>query len=216
MPLNDEIQKMISEYCLRDLPGDINWHIEQFSFINDINLQKYLGRAYYSARYISKLMEAIQVSGDEIHPFIKFQIIQYASIYEAVITHLLWKNFSTHPEVLSLQTHKAYKPVAAFGKLVTMKYEDEIIYPCIYRDSKTSRNSISFGDKVDCAIRIGFVDTLYSKDIKDFYILRNLAHLENEADKQIEVELAQSRNAFWRMKPFLEKITIFLSDSTIE
>ena len=207
MPLQKEIRDSVSAYCKQDLPGDLQWHIDQFSFIGDAELKKRLGRAFYSARYISKLMEALQVDGDEIHPFVKFQIIQYASIYEAVIAHLLWNQFKAHPEVQQLQTHKAYKPINALGSLTSMRYGDEDLFTCVYRNEKTQRNSISFKDKVDCAVRIGFVDANYSEDIKLIYELRNLAHIETEAEKQIEVEITQSKKAYRKIKPFLETIS---------
>ena len=34
-----------------------------------------------------------------------------------------------------------------------------------------------------------------------------LAHLEAEAKRQIEVELEEAKMGYWRMKPFLEKIS---------
>lgn len=206
MPLSEEIRTIIHDYCKRDLPGDLQWHVEQFLFIDDDELRKRLGRVFYSARYLSKLMEATLAAGDEIHPFIKFQIMQYASIYEAVVTYLLWKRYSQHPEVLLLQTHKSYKPVAALGKLTKMTFDNEEIFHCVYRDSKTPKNSIPFKDKVDCAVRIGFISAAYAEDIKKLYELRNLAHIETEAEKQIEVEIEQAKTGYWRIKPFLDKI----------
>jgi len=206
MPLTEAVREEIDLYCKRDLPGDLQWHIDQFSFISELELQKRLGRAFYSARYISKLMEALFFQGDELHAFIKFQIIQYASIYEAVISNLLWGRYKDHQEVKSLQTHKAYKPVAALGKLTAVTFDNEAVFTCVYRDAKTPRNSIPFKDKVDCAIRIGFLDATYSEEKKLLYELRNLAHIETEAEKQIEVEIEQAKNGYWRMKPILEKI----------
>ena len=154
MPLEQEIRDTINDYCKRDLAGDINWHINQFNFIDDIDLKNKLGRAYYSARYMSKLMEATYASGDEIHPFVKFQIIQYASIYEAVTSYLLWNKFSEHEEVKALQIHKAYKPVSALGSLTNLSYDGKKLFTCLYKDTKTPRNSIPFKDRVDCAVRI--------------------------------------------------------------
>jgi len=214
MPLREEMRALIDDYCKRDLPGDLRWHVKQFSFITNPELQWRLGRAYFSARYIYKLMEALFAAGDEIHPFVKFQIIEYASIYEAVITHLLWGRFKDHSEVNALQTHKAYKPVCALSALTAMKYGDEELTTCVYRDAKTPRNSIPFKDKVDCAIRIGFVDPAYSEDIKRIFELRNLAHIEAEATKQIEVEIEQAKNAYWRMKPFLDRIAATLPEQS--
>jgi hypothetical protein len=213
MPLEEMLRNSIQAYCKRDLPGDLKWHVDQFSFITDLELQRRLGRAFYSARYVGKLMEALFASGDEIHPFVKFQIMQYASIYEAVVSHLLWGRYVEHPEVKSLQTHKAYKPVNALSSLTSMKYGEEELFTCVYRDAKTQRNSIPFKDKVDCAVRIGFIEEAYSEDIKRIYELRNLAHIETEAEKQIEVELDQAKKAYWRIKPFIEKIAATIAET---
>jgi hypothetical protein len=159
-------------------------------------------------------MEALRAGGDEVHPFIKFQIMQYASIYEAVVAHLLWTRYIDHPEVKALQTHRSYKPVAALGSATSMKFGDEQLFTCVYRDTKTPRNTIPFKEKVDCAVRIGFVDAAYTEDIKRTYELRNLAHIETEAEKQIEVEIAQSRTGYWRMKPFLDKIVATIAEES--
>lgn len=214
MPLEQSLREQINDYCKHDLPGDINWHINQFDFIDNIELRNKVGRAFYSARFISKLMEGLYVAGDDIHPFVKFQIIQYASIYEAVTTYLLWDKYSEHPEVKSLQTHKAYKPVSALGSLTKLTYDGADIFTCVYKDTKTPKNSIPFKDRVDCAVRIGFIDTAYSEDIKNIYALRNLAHLESEADRQVEMELEDSKKGYWRIKPFIDKIKEFLANES--
>ncbi|MGB6014458.1 MAG: hypothetical protein WBG32_06990 [Nodosilinea sp.] len=211
MPLDEATRNLIHDYCVRDLPGELQWHVDQFSFVEDEELRFRLGRAYYSARYIYKLMEATFVSGDERHPFVKFQIMQYASIYEAVVVNLLFGQFATHPEVIQLQTHKAYKPISALAGITKMQYGDEEIHTCVYRDAKTPRNSIPFRDKVDCAVRIGFVDAAFAGDIKRTYELRNLAHIETEAAKQLEVEIEQSKTAYWRLQPFLDQAQAYLS-----
>ena len=213
MPLEKTLRESVRSYCVQDLPGDLAWHVAQFSFIENVELKKRLGRAFYSARYMAKLMEAIRASGDEVHPFVKFQITQYASIYEAVISYLLWSKYADHHEVKALETHKAYKPVAALGSAATMCFGQEKIFTCVYRDSRTPRNSIPFKDKVDCAVRIGFVEEAYAEDIKGIYTLRNLAHIETEAEKQIDVEIEQSKTGYWRIKPFLEKIATTLAET---
>ena len=95
-----------------------------------------------------------------------------------------------------------------------MKYGEEQVYTCVYKDEKTPRNSIPFGDKVDCGVRIGFIEATNAKDIKDIYTLRNLAHIETEAKKQIEIEIEHAKLGYWRMQPFLEKIEKFLSENS--
>ncbi len=152
-------------------------------------------------------MEALKADGDEVHAFVKFQIMQYAAIYEAVITYLLWSKYEDHPDLLAISTHKAFKKMDALGKKTKITLDDEQIYTCVLRDTKTPKTSIAFKDKVDCAVRIGFVPAEYSDDIKRLYELRNLAHIETEAEKQIEVEIEHSRAGYWRLKPFLEKVS---------
>lgn len=213
MSLEKTVRELVQSYCTKDLPGDLEWHIQKFDFIADNDeLKERLGRAFYSSRYMSKLMEALYVSGNELHPFVKFQVIQYASIYEAVITYLLWNSFKDNPEVIALERHKSYKPVNALGSSTSMKFGEEEIYTCVYRNGKTPKNSISFGDKVDCSVRIGFIDIKYAEDIKKTYNLRNLAHIESEAKRQIEIEIEHAKLSYWRMQPFLEAISSFLAD----
>jgi hypothetical protein len=144
MPLTQQEREIIHAYCARDLSGDLQWHVDQFLFISDIELRKRLGRAFYAARYVYKLMEAILAAGDELHPFVKFQIMQYASIYEAVISNLLWGRYKEHEQVKALETHLAYKPVAALCSSAAMTYGDERLFTCVHRPSKTPRNSIPF------------------------------------------------------------------------
>ena len=42
--------------------------------------------------------------------------------------------------------------------------------------------------------------------------LRNLAHIETEAQKQIEFEIDQAKTGYWRIRPFLERITSTLAE----
>lgn len=72
MPLEQILRDQIQNYCTKDLPGDLDWHIDQFTFIDDMELRERLGRAFYSARYMSKLMEALYAKDNELHPFVKF------------------------------------------------------------------------------------------------------------------------------------------------
>ncbi len=47
MSLEESIRSTIDSYCKRDLPGNLHWHIDQFAFVADTELQKKLGRAFY-------------------------------------------------------------------------------------------------------------------------------------------------------------------------
>jgi hypothetical protein len=199
----------INAYCKRDLP-DLPWFLEEFDFIDQPTLRTRLARAFYAARYIYKLMEALRVTGDELHAHIKFQIIQYASIYEAIISHLLWNKFRDHDRVKTLETHKSYKKIAGLAGPTKITYEGEEASLCVYRDTKTWKNAIKFNDRVDAAVDIGFVRKAYGEEIKRIYELRNLTHIETEAEKEIELEIENSKLAYRRMLPFVADVKEFL------
>jgi hypothetical protein len=204
----------INAYCKRDLP-DLPWFLEEFDFVEQPTLRMRLARAFYAARYIYKLMEALQVTGDELHAHVKFQVIQYASIYEAIITYLLWSKFHHHDRVKRLESHKSYKKIAGLAGPTKITYEEEEVSLCVYRETKTWKNAIKFNDRVDAAVDVGFVRSAYGPEIKRIYELRNLAHIEKEAEEEIELEIENSKLAYRRMQPFVADIKEFLRSGSL-
>ncbi len=204
----------INAYCKRDIPV-FSWFLEEFDFVEQPILRTRLARAFSAARYIYKLMEALQVTGDELHAHVKFQVIQYASIYEAVITYLLWTKFRDHHRVKTLETHKSYKKIAGLAGPTRITYEEEEVSLCVYRDTKTWKNAIKFNDRVDAAVDIGFVRRTYGEEIKRIYDLRNLAHIEKEAEEEVELEIENSKVSYRRMQPFIADIKEFLREGSL-
>lgn len=206
MPLATAHQNLVLEYCDRHL-GDQDWFSNEFSFIEDQPLRERLAQEFYAARYVYKLGEALSVTGDRLHAHVKFQIVQYASIYEAVIVHLLWQKFGSHPALAEIQYHESYKSAAEFPRNITVSNIDgEEIFLCVKRQEKTNPFSIKFNDKVDAAVAIGFVENGVGEEIKEFYRLRNAIHLETAIRKSITYELEQAQLAYMRMRPFIDHI----------
>jgi hypothetical protein len=52
MPLPEKLREEFDKYCKRDIPNQIEWYINQFTFIVDNELRNRVGRAYYAARYM--------------------------------------------------------------------------------------------------------------------------------------------------------------------
>ena len=73
MPLDEKVRNSIDAYFKRDLPGELQWHIEQFSFVLDDEFKSTRSCILFCKIYIGKLMEALLASGDEIHPFVELQ-----------------------------------------------------------------------------------------------------------------------------------------------
>jgi hypothetical protein len=81
---------------------------------------------------------------------------------------------------------------------------------CVKRLEKTNSFSIKFDDKINAAVKIGFVKSDIGDRIKEFYRLRNAIHLETAIKKSINYELDQSRLAYETLDPFLKQIQIYL------
>lgn len=210
MPLKPNEIALVMEYCTRDLPTSIDWYLNEFSFVNDVDLRQQLAREFYSARYIYKLMEALSVGGVELHAHAKFQVIQYASIYEAVVNYLLRTSLANEESVKAIQYHKAYKPVSALSALTELTYSEEKAFICVYRDEKTPPSSIKFSDKIDALVDLGVLDNTYGDDIKEFYKARNSIHIETAVKLNTEYHIDLAKKAYRRMKPFIDQVKEFL------
>jgi len=211
MPLEKDMIDRVLGYCDAHL-SNRDWLLGEFSFIEYQELQERLALEFQAARYVYKLGEALAVDGERLHAHVKFQIVQYASIYEAVIVYLLWSKFSSHPAVTDIEFHETYRSASAWPTSLNVTNADgEAIHLCCKRKEKTPRISIKFDDKVDAAVKIGFISAGIGDEIKVFYKLRNAIHIESAVKNGVQYELDQSLLAYRRMRPFIDGIKAFLA-----
>lgn len=211
VPLNQADRDNVLRYCDRDVP-DADKVESYFDFVQDAELKSALVREYIAARYIYKLQEALKVGGEKLAAHAKFQIVQFAAIYEALIVHILWTRFSESLAVRNIEYYTALRKVAQFPKSLDVKTkEGHKVHLCIEAETRNARHSIKFDDKVDAAVAIGFVDQKLGEEIKEIFKARNGVHIENAVKNEIEYEISQSQLAYWRMKPFTTGIRDFLT-----
>lgn len=150
-------------------------------------------------------------------PTSSFRLFSTPGIYEAIVVHLLWSVFQTSPEVTDIQFHSAYRLATALPKTISLSTADtgEEILLCTLTRQKTTPHSIKFDDKVDAAVKIGFLDVEIGQDIKRFYKLRNAIHLESAVKFETRYELADSQLAYLRMQPFVLGVREFLSSGVL-
>ena len=215
MPLNETDRANVLRYCDRDLEDKTQ--VESlFDFIENSDLRSALVREYIAARYIYKLQEALSVNNDKLAAHAKFQIVQYASIYEAVIVHVLWNYFPTRPEVAKIEFFKSLRKVGPFQQGLDIRTKEGVeVHPCIEVEVKNTQHSIKFEDKVNAAVEIGFIDENLGEEIKDIFKIRNGVHIENAVKNEIEYEIEQSQLAYWRIRPFTIGVRDFLSTGII-
>lgn len=98
----------VIRFCNRDLVPDSNfkradifhseWFTLYFSFIGNTAVENQLGDAFYQARFMYKLMNALHLPLAKQKGIVKFQIVQYASICEAVLDMAISKFFKEDAE----------------------------------------------------------------------------------------------------------------------
>jgi len=216
MPLPTETREAVLTYCDAHLPDD-DTAAKMFDFLDEPELQKRLKDELYAARYIYKLGEALSASDGRLHAHVKFQIVQYAAIYEAIIVHLLWTLYKNHPAVTNIEFHSTYKRTDGLSRSLNLTVSDtgeEVVF-CVEARQKTSRVSIKFDDKVDAAVKVGFLDGEIGEEIKGFYKLRNAIHIESAIKNDITYEIDSSSLAYRRLQPFLAGARAFVAEGIL-
>ena len=88
MPLSKNVKDEIYNYCNNHL-ADESWYEDEFEFIEDADLRKRLIEEFKSIRFAYKLYEGLEAKDENLIFEVRYQILAYASIYEAVIHYVL-------------------------------------------------------------------------------------------------------------------------------
>jgi len=212
MPLDAQLINAVADYYHRDI-GTYTSHIRQFDFIDDKLLRERLAQEFYIARYAAKLQEALAFDENsfELLGHLKLQIIQYAGIYEAVISYLLLNQFPTHPAVNQLGKKKEYRKVDAMAASTHIQHNGEEVFLCRQAQGQEPWIKIKFEDKLNAAREIGFINDAVSTIILETYKLRHSVHIEKAVQDAIQIELEQCRQAYFTLQEFTAEIKSFLS-----
>lgn len=157
-----------------------------------------------STRFLKAVQRELQVAQ------VRLQVLQYASIYEAILHHLLFDVLKAEPQVqqmLSFQSLKKYSvPPAMRETLAGLVHDGHRIVPAYYSESQVSPSKVRFDDKARCVCDLGLIDGAMRNDLISIYEARNAIHLHAELRKGISWELELSRTAYRRHKPLREQI----------
>lgn len=219
MPLEKEIIEEIKKYCESHLPEN-NWYENEFNFISDDNLRKRIIQEFKAIRFAYKLYEGIQAKEENLIFQVRNQILSYASIYEAIVEHVLTTYYNATKEYDELIHHRIPVQIS-IPKDQQSKLEDILshdgkdVVPFYFAEKKKEKSKIRFEDKCNTAQDIGlihsFTDSRGNKvelpeEIKEIYSFRNGIHLIAEQKKRISYELELSKKAYKRMRPFIDQI----------
>jgi len=207
--LDPAVAGMVDYYARGDLPPR-EWFTDYFDFIRDPSLRERLSEEFYTTRYVYKLLEGLAVQRELQAAQVRLQVLQYASIYEAILHHLLFDVLKTEPRVQEMpffQSLKKYSvPPAMRGTLAELIHDDHQMVPAYYSKSQVSPSKVRFDDKARCVRDLGLIDSAMCDDLIAIYNARNAIHLHAELRKGISWELELSRTAYRRHKPLREQI----------
>jgi hypothetical protein len=210
MTFDSATKQGIDKYVTAHL-GDEAWHKNYFDFIGDATLGKRLGEEFISTRYIYKVLEGLEAEDWLQRAQIRNQVLSYASIYEAVIHHILFDLLGNHPAVVTLREYprliQISIPSASQAALEKhLAHNGKAIIPAYNGVGTTDESKVRFDKKVECALTLGLVQSWLKDELIEFYEARNAIHIHAEIRKSLDYQLDLSKRAYRRMQPFREQM----------
>ncbi|PIB61456.1 hypothetical protein [Pseudomonas sp. 2822-17] len=214
MAFDAEIQKTINAYVSAHV-ADEAWHAAYFDFVGNATLAQRLGEEFISTRYIYKILEGLEADDWMLRSQIRLQVMSYASIYEAVLHHLLFDFLSTEPRVVALTEYPKKKisiPPASLALLEKhLEHDGKKIIPTYEAVGRTDDTKVRFDKKAECAAALGMIEPWLKDELVEFYEARNAIHIHAEIRKSLNYQLDLSKRAYLRMQPFKEQLSAWRS-----
>ena len=209
MAFTEQVRQAVEEYVENHLPDD-QFYQQYFWFISDESLRERLEEEFRSARYIYKMLEGMQAKEWLLTAQVRVQILMYASIYEAVIHHVLLQEYATSSEVESLVSYEHRKPINISGEIrskIQTKYAPTGSISVYETETKKmDERKIVFEDKAEAALSLGLINQKIKDVVCRVYSLRNAIHLHAEIRRGIEYEIEAAKDAYWHLQGFCQQI----------
>ena len=219
MAFDPEIKQQITDYVSAHV-ADEAWHLSYFDFVGNMSLAKRLGEEFISTRYIYKLLEGLEADDWLLRSQIRLQVLSYASIYEAVLHHLLFDTLANEPQVIALTEFPTKKQISIPSESLTLlekhlEHDGKNIIPTYEAIGKTDESKVRFDNKAECAESLGMIEHWLTEELVEFYEARNAIHIHAEIKKSLDYQLDLSKRAYRRMSLFKEQITAWLATHVV-
>lgn len=216
MSFDQPTKDRIYEYVQAHLPKD-DWYLNYFDFVTDANLRDRLAEEFKAARSIYKIFRGLDAANWWQRAQVRIQILQYASIYEAVIHHVLFDRMGEEESVRRLLEYprlvKISIPVAKQEALErALDHDNKVIIPTYQGTGRTDISKVRFDEKADCASDLGLIDSQLCRELIAIYQARNAIHLHAELRRNLSYEIEMARTAYRRLEPFRSQLVSSMSD----
>ena len=215
MALSKDTIASIIGFCNRDLVPDqtfdsenqyhSEWFVSYFDFLAEPSVESQLGDAFYQARFMYKLMNALNLPLAKQKGIVKFQIVQYASICEAVLDMAIMKYFKEDAEE-TLSVLELVKYPNAVSKDTKITYGETPLVLCITKKKKGDLKRTRVDFKTKYAVSKGLISQSTKDLVDNLYDLRNNIHILKAANSQYTPKLREAKDAFLLMQSFVGEI----------
>jgi hypothetical protein len=144
------------------------------------------------------------------------QVLQYASIYEARLHHVLFEISRHNPRVQEIGKYislRAYDVPPS--KFMSFEHDDRQIVTAYWADGKADISKIRFDDKVQAAVDLGMINESLGYDLKEIYEARNSIHIHAELKKKLKFDTDIGRLAYRRMQPFCDQLQRYVTSHAL-
>jgi hypothetical protein len=190
----------------------IDWFKDYFDFIGDTALKTHLAEAYYQARFIYKIMQGLQLTSFKRNAFVKFQIQQYASIYEALLDFILEKY--NKEDIKEKLKEVEYKPISVFASNVECNVDEngqkEKVFTCRKSAKKINLKNTRIDKRTEIAASLGIISQTTKQSFDNLYDLRNNIHLLKASIANYRPKVEESFEAFKLMSSFVLEVKTYV------
>jgi rubrerythrin len=210
MVMNLDLKENVRLYISNALPSLTSVY-EYFDFIDDKHLRFRLAEEYLGARYCYKFFEGIRAEDWEQQTQVRLQVLLFASVYEAIIHHVLFKNEAKHQVVIDMVRDFEVKEQSLLKddkkaiEHMSMKYNKKLRATYTKQISKDI-TKIRFDSKANAAAKIGIIDESMRKSLIKIYEVRNCIHIHAEVRKKQNYPIDLGKMAYQLCRPLCQQI----------
>lgn len=187
-----------------------DWFTHLFSFVENEKLRDRLGEEFYQTRFTYTLMQTLSLPMAKNRGIVKFQIIQYASICEALLNYTLDLYFKDEFENRYAATSYTNFPSALSDK-TKITFDGKALFVCKTKTEKAKITWTSNPIKAEFALEKGVLSEDTKKKYCDLYDLRNNAHILKAVATDYYPKLKEASAAYELVFQFIAEVQAFFS-----
>lgn len=197
-----------SESYNPSLEYPLEWFEHYFTFLNDRKLEKYLGEAFYQARYCANIAKVLSLTNAKHKIFTNIQIIQYASICEALLQKTI--------EIFCKSEFQEMYPVIelkrcnnAVSSITKIEYDKQTVVLCVEKKKKPVIKSERMQRKTEFALAKGIISEDSKTRFDALYDTRNNVHILKATQNNYSPRKGDAESAYLLMEQIVTEVKMF-------